>query len=556
MITSDELAALPIFSTLSPAALADVAQAAADIHLSAGEYAVYEGEAPALFVVLEGAIEVIKLVDGMERKLGTRLPGVLFGEIPLVFGTEFQAGFRAAGPSRVLKVEAPSYYDIAASSPDLVKTMDELAKDRIGGLQKLAAEPRNAQVTMVGSRWDSVCLDLRRFLERNQITFNWLTPDNPNLAQHWGGPPPAENECPTLRLADGTTLVRPQPREFASLVGLQTAPRFKDYDTVVIGGGPAGLAAAVYGASEGLRTIVVEREAPGGQAETSSRIENYLGFPSGISGAELASRALRQAKRLGAEILVARKIVSIDPHARCIVLDNEEVLHGRTVIIASGVSWRRLAADGFDRLLGKGIFYGAARSEASIAQGLDVHLIGAGNSAGQAAMFFANHARTVTLIARAHSLEKGMSQYLIDQIRTKSNIRVALRSEVQGVYGESHLTAIDIVDRSSGSVRREESGGLFVFIGADAETAWLPPEIARCPRGYVLTGADVVKAGRWKESRDPYLVETSVPGVFACGDVRFGPVKRVASAVGEGSIAIAFIHQYLAGDAGRAEASG
>jgi thioredoxin reductase (NADPH) len=546
MLTSDELAAIPIFSTLSPVALADVARAAADIYLSAGEYAVYEGEPAALFVVLEGAIEVIKLVDGVERKLGMRLRHNLFGEIPLVYGAQFQAGFRAGEPSRVVKVDARIYYDIAATSPELVKRMDELARERIGGLQKLAAEPHTAHVALLGTRWGAACLDLRRFLERNQISFSWLTIDDPNLADHWPGPPPDVNDCPTLRFADGTKLVRPQPREFAARLGLQTAPRFQDYDTVIIGGGPAGLAAAVYGASEGLRTIVVEQEAPGGQAETSSRIENYLGFPSGISGSELASRALRQAKRLGAEILVARKIVRLDAHARRIMLDNEEVLNARTVIVASGVSWRRLNADGFDRLLGKGIFYGAARSEASIAQGLDVHLIGAGNSAGQAAMFFANHARTVTLIVRADSLEKSMSHYLIDQIRTKSNIRTALQSEVTAVYGETHMTALDILDRGANEVRREDSGGLFVFIGADAETSWLPPEIARDPRGYILTGGDVVKAGQWNESRDPYLVETSVPGVFACGDVRFSPVKRVASAVGEGSIAIAFVHQYLA----------
>jgi thioredoxin reductase (NADPH) len=546
MLTSDELAAIPIFSTLSPVALADVARAAADIYLSAGEYAVYEGEPAALFVVLEGAIEVIKLVDGVERKLGMRLRHNLFGEIPLVYGAQCQAGFRAGEPSRVVKVDARIYYDIAATSPELVKRMDELARERIGGLQKLAAEPHTAHVALLGTRWGAACLDLRRFLERNQISFSWLTIDDPNLADHWPGPPPDVNDCPTLRFADGTKLVRPQPREFAARLGLQTAPRFQDYDTVIIGGGPAGLAAAVYGASEGLRTIVVEQEAPGGQAETSSRIENYLGFPSGIPGSELASRALRQAKRLGAEILVARKIVRLDAHARRIMLDNEEVLNARTVIVASGVSWRRLNADGFDRLLGKGIFYGAARSEASIAQGLDVHLIGAGNSAGQAAMFFANHARKVTLIVRADSLEKSMSHYLIDQIRTKSNIRTALQSEVTAVYGETHMTALDILDRGTNEVRREDSGGLFVFIGADAETSWLPPEIARDPRGYILTGGDVVKAGQWNESRDPYLVETSVPGVFACGDVRFSPVKRVASAVGEGSIAIAFVHQYLA----------
>ena len=546
MLTPEELAAIPIFSTLSPVALADVARAAADIHLNAGEYAVYEGEPPALFVVLKGTIEVIKLVDGVERKIGARLPGKLFGEVPLVFGTQFQAGFRASEPTRVLKVDARPYYAVAASSPELARMMDEQARERIGGLQKIAAEPRNAQVILLGNRWDSACLDLRRFLERNQISFTWLKPDDPNLSDHWPGTLPPESDCPVLRLADGATLVKPQPREFAALVGLQTVPRFMEYDTVIIGGGPAGLAAAVYGASEGLRTIVVEQEAPGGQAETSSRIENYLGFPSGISGSELASRALRQAKRLGAEILVARKIVRLDAHPRRIVLDNEEVLNARTVIVASGVSWRRLNADGFDRLLGKGIFYGAARSEASIAQGLDVHLIGAGNSAGQAAMFFANHARTVTLIVRADALEKSMSHYLIDQIRSKSNIRTALRSEVKAVHGDSHLTAIDIFDRGAKEIRREDSGGLFVFIGADAETGWLPPEIARDSHGYILTGSDVVKAGRWKESRDPYLVETSVPGVFACGDVRFSPVKRVASAVGEGSIAIAFVHQYLA----------
>ena len=462
MLTPDELAAIPIFSTLSPAALADVARTAADMYLNAGEYAVYEDEPPALFVVIEGTIEVIKLVDGVERKLGKRLPGALFGEIPLVFGTQFQAGFRASEPTRVLKLDASPYYDVAASSPELVRSMDALARERIGGLQKLAAEPRHAQAILIGTRWDGACLDLRRFLERNQISFSWLTLDDPNLTNHWPGPPPPESDCPTLRLPDGTKLIRPQPREFAALLGLQTAPRFQEYDTVIIGGGPAGLAAAVYGASEGLRTIVVEQEAPGGQAETSSRIENYLGFPSGISGSELASWALRQAKRLGAEILVARKIVRVDPHARRIVLDNEEALQARTVIIASGVSWRRLNADGFDRLLGKGIFYGAARSEASIAQGLDVHLIGAGNSAGQAAMFFANHARTVTLIARANSLEKSMSQYLIDQLRSKSNIRTALRSQLRAVYGESHLTAIEIFDRGANEVRREEWGTVCV----------------------------------------------------------------------------------------------
>jgi thioredoxin reductase (NADPH) len=314
---------------------------------------------------------------------------------------------------------------------------------------------------------------------------------------------------------------------------------------VIIGGGPAGLAAAVYGASEGLRTLVVEREAPGGQAGTSSRIENYLGFPNGVSGDELASRALQQARRLGAEILVTRAVARIDPDTREVFLDGDETVRTRTVILATGVTWRRLAVDGFDRLIGKGIYYGASRSEAGATHGQDIHLIGAGNSAGQAALHFANHARKVTLLARADSLEKSMSHYLIEQLRGKSNITIQLRSEVKAVYGDTNLKAIDIRDGASDAVRRHDCGGLFVFIGADADTGWLPAEIARDPRGYVLTGDDVVKAGRWSHDRDPYLLEASVPGVFACGDVRLSPVKRVASAVGEGSMAIALVHQYL-----------
>jgi len=399
---------------------------------------------------------------------------------------------------------------------------------------------------LVGHRWDSACGNLRRFLARNQISFNWLTPDAQELATLWPGARPSEGDCPVLRLADGQVVVRPQVRDVANLLGLQTSPRSSEYDVAIIGGGPAGLAAAVYGASEGLRTIVVEREAPGGQAGTSSRIENYLGFPSGVSGDELASRALQQAKRLGAEILVTRSVAGLRPSAREVVLDGGDVVKARTLILATGVSWRRLAIDGVDRLIGKGVYYGAARSEASATHGHDIHLIGAGNSAGQAALAFANHAHKVTLVVRGESLESSMSHYLIEQLRAKLNIAVQLRAQVQAVHGDTHLTAIDIHDGASKQVCRHDCGGLFIFIGADAETDWLPADIARNTRGYVLTGDDLKKAGRWSHGRDPYLLETSVPGIFACGDVRLSPVKRVASAVGEGSMAIAFVHQYLA----------
>jgi len=444
----------------------------------------------------------------------------------------------------VLRLEARHYYTIAAAAPEFMARMGALARERLGGLQGIAAEPPAARVTLIGHRWDQSCGELRRFLGRNQISFEWLTPDAPNLKTAWSGP--LSEDYPAMRLADGTVVARPTTADAARLLGLQTRPKASEYDVVIIGGGPAGLAAAVYGASEGLRTMVVEREAPGGQAGTSSRIENYLGFPNGVSGDELASRALQQARRLGAEILVTRSVCGIDSKSLQITLDGDERVRARSIILATGVSWRRLAIEGFDRLIGKGIYYGAARSEASGTHGLNLHLIGGGNSAGQAALYFANHAHHVTLVVRGDGLEKSMSQYLIDQIHTKSNISVRLRSQITTAFGETNLTEIGIQDMVTGSVARTPCGGLFVFIGADAETGWLPDAIKRDARGYVLTGDDVVKAGHWPQTRDPYLLETSIPGVFACGDVRLSPVKRVAAAVGEGSMAIAFIHQFLA----------
>jgi thioredoxin reductase (NADPH) len=451
-----------------------------------------------------------------------------------------------------MRVEVQQYYALAAQSADVALKVAALARERIGGLQSITAEPPAPRATLVGERLDTACGELRRFLARNQISFRWLTPDAPELSSILPDRAPGDRELPLLRLADGELLVRPEVRDVARRLGLRTTPSADEYDVAIVGGGPAGLAAAVYGASEGLRTIVVEREAPGGQAGTSSRIENYLGFPSGVSGDELASRALQQARRLGAEILVTRSVAGIDPAAHEVVLDGGDLVRARTLILATGVAWRRLAIDGFDRLIGKGVFYGASRSEASATHGLDIHLVGAGNSAGQAALFFAAHARTVTLVVRGDALERSMSHYLVEQLRKRANVTVLLRAEVKAVHGDTSLAAIDVRDTASSDVRRHDCGALFVFIGADAETGWLPADVARDARGYVLTGDDVKKAGRWTEPRDPYLLETSVPGVFACGDVRLSPVKRVAAAVGEGSMAIAFVQQYLAShDAGR-----
>jgi thioredoxin reductase (NADPH) len=548
MLTADDIGAVKIFAELDPSARERISRVAADITLLPGEYAADEGGERALFALIEGRIEAIRTVNGIDRVVGERRPGDIFGEVPVTLGTVFPVGFRAAEKSRVMRLEDQDYHAVAAVDPEVAKEVGKLAAHRIGGsagLQGLAAEPTPPRAIVVGSRWDPDCTELRHFLDRNQISFMWLSPNAPDAAEQWGGSLPAEEDRPVIRVIDGKTVVRPQLRRVAELLGLETEAAVAEYDTVVVGAGPSGLAAAVYGASEGLGTIVIEREAPGGQAGTSSRIENYLGFPTGVSGDELASRALQQARRLGAEILVTRTITRIDPATHHLHLDGGDVLRARTIILACGVAWRQLSIEGFDRLAGKGIFYGAARSEAAGTHGLDVHIVGAGNSAGQAAMFFSNHARSVTILSRGEDLERSMSRYLIDQLANRPNIRVLFRTEVVGAHGEVSLEAIDLRHAETEEATRVDSGGLYIFIGADAETAWLPSEIALDRNGFVLTGSGVTSAGGWELDRDPYLLETSVPGIFACGDVRLGPVKRVASAVGEGSMAIAFVHQYL-----------
>jgi thioredoxin reductase (NADPH) len=548
MVTAEEIGRVTVFADLEPAQRDWLSRVVADITLVPGESAVNEGDARALFGVLEGRIDVHRRVDGVDSVVGERRPGDVFAEMAIAFGMLHVGGFRAAETSRVFRLDLDDYYTLVAAAPEVAEQVGLLAMHRIGGakgLQARAAAPAPVQAIVLGHRWDASCAQLRRFLDRNQIRFRWLRPDVPADAEQWSGALPAEGDLPAVRVVNGKTAVRPQLRRVAELLDIPTEPVAADYDTVIVGAGPAGLGAAVYGASEGLKTIVVEREAPGGQAGSSSRIENYLGFPRGVSGDELSSRALEQARRLGAEIVVTRSITRIDAASHQVHLDGGDVLRARTIILACGVAWRHLATEGFGRLAGKGIFYGAARSEAANTHGLDIHIIGAGNSAGQAAMFFSSHARTVTILYRGETLEKSMSQYLVDQLATRANIRALCRTEVVAAHGDTSLESIDVRDAATGETTRLESGGLFMFLGADAETAWLPPEIALDEKGYVLTGSDVRAAGRWQLDRDPYLLETSVPGIFACGDVRFSPVKRVAAAVGEGSMAIAFVHQYL-----------
>jgi thioredoxin reductase (NADPH) len=546
MIVLDDLRALEIFDDVDPTLLAHVAARAADIHVSPGEFVIHEGEVPAFFIILDGQLELTKRFGALERVLGVRDDGAYFGEIPLLLGSPTFAGLRASKASRVARIEIIEFHLLVREAPAFEARVRRTMNERLEGLREFTVELPAEIVTLVGRRVDNACHEVRDFLSRNHIAYDFLEVDEPGLIARFPTLEHKLDRCPIVYLPDGRMMIEPTLRELAFHLNLQTEPRAHEYDVAIVGGGPAGLAAAVYGASEGLSTLMIEREAPGGQAGTSSRIENYLGFPTGVSGDELGSRALAQAKRLGAEILVTRQVTSIftSEEGHDIVLDGGDVVKTRAIVLATGVRWRMLPIEGIDRFVGAGVYFGAARTEAMNAQGKHVFLIGAGNSAGQAAMFFANYASQVSLVVRGRSLAATMSDYLIKQLASKSNIDVLLQSEVTAVYGSAYLEAIDITDRTTGAVRRAETDAVFVFIGADAATGWMPPEIARDDRGYVLTGF-AVKDVTPDRKRDPFLLETSVPGIFAAGDVRANSVKRVASGVGEGSMAIAFVHQYL-----------
>jgi thioredoxin reductase (NADPH) len=483
-------------------------------------------------------------VNGVEQVIGVRLPGELGGEIPMTLGTPLPASMRAVEPSRVLKVTVEVFHTLAAMAPQVSTAVGAAALERIEMLRNATAQPLEPSMFVVGPRLDPGVHSCDSFLHRNQIPYERLDPDDPRAIAR-GGEATVAAPYPVVLLRDGTQLIAPTMRVVATVSGLTVAPGRARYDVVIVGGGPAGLTAAVNGASEGLETGLIESFAPGGQAGTSTRIENYTGFPYGVSGDELASRALQQAKRLGAEIVVTRRVEAIDPVDMTVTLDGGDVLRTKSIVLAMGVEWRRLEVDSIDRFVGSGVYYGAAPSDAGLAQGTDVYLIGAGNSAGQAAIFFSNHARSVTLLVRGDSLGESMSHYLIEQIATKANIRVETRSEVVAVHGDEQVEAIEVIDRRTGTTSRRDARVVFVLIGAEAATDWLPSEISRDEHGFVLTGTDAMKAGQWKADREPLALETSAPGIFAVGDIRSGSVKRVAASVGEGGVAIALLHRYL-----------
>jgi thioredoxin reductase (NADPH) len=407
------------------------------------------------------------------------------------------------------------------------------------------------ETKVVGHRWSARCSEVREFLARNQVPYRWYNSDEPEAQRLLEAAQADGLSLPVVITPEGEPLIEPSDAELASRVGLATTPSKDFYDLIVIGGGPAGLGAAVYGASEGLRTVLVERTATGGQAGQSSRIENYLGFPDGVSGAQLTDRARRQAARFGAEVLTTREVtgLSVCGSARRVTFADGTSIDAHTVILATGVSYRRLKAPGLESLTGRGIYYGSALTEASACLGQDVYIVGGANSAGQAAVYLARHAKSVTILVRGASLERSMSYYLIKQIADVPNISVRTCTEVIGASGEDHLESLTLRDSASGMSETVDASMLFLFIGAEPVTDWLDGVVERDPRGFVLAGPDLSPGGerprRWELDRMPYHLETSVPGVFAAGDVRSESAKRVASAVGEGALAVMLVHRYL-----------
>jgi len=416
---------------------------------------------------------------------------------------------------------------------------------------KAGYQPPFEGLRVIGHRWSLNDHRVRNFLSRNHVPYRWLDvaagADVLKLLEDRQLDP---TRLPVVLFADGTALVDPELDALAGRVGLRIQAAQDFYDLVVVGAGPAGLAAAVYGASEGLRTVVIEPEAPGGQAGSSSRIENYLGFPSGVTGADLGRRAHTQASRFGAEFVTQRATaMRIDGQYRFVQLADSREVSSHCVVLAPGVQYRKLDIPGAERLTGRGIYYGAALVEALACKGEEVFIVGGANSAGQAALHFARYATKVTMLVRGEGLSATMSKYLIDEISRTSNIVVEARTQVLEALGDDHLTGVRL--RGPSGEIQSPASSLFVFIGAAPVTGWLPPCVLRDERGFLLAGPDLLKDSKlpevWHENREPFLLESSVPGVFVAGDVRSGSVKRVASAVGEGSIAVQFVHQYLAG---------
>jgi len=542
MFTAEELKQSKLFSILSEPEIVSLAEKAADVRLAAGEWLIREGEPPYFHILFEGRLQMVKDVLGRPVNIThyEYQVGDFFGETPILLGTQNLISLRAETACRLARLERQELQNLIRDSKEASALILQTMNDRLLRVQQYVSTLPSARVLIFGSKYDTDCRDLRTFLASNRIPYEWVDRDlEPERAPQFM----VENMASAVSIDGKVFDHTPSVREVAEALQLQIKPNSDSYDVVIVGAGPAGMAAGVYGASEGLKVLMVERSAAGGQAGTSSRIENYLGFPEGISGEDLTGRAVKQAVRFGAEIAMTRCIEKVEraDGGYLLELDGGQRVFARAVLLATGVEWRRLKAEGCERLLARGVLYGASRPEAISVNGKKVFIVGGGNSAGQAAMFFSNYADEVKVLVRGEGLKLTMSQYLIGEIASKANIEVMPFSEVVEAQGQDHLQRI--VARVGGELVTYEADALFVMIGAVPDASWLPKELERDEKGYICTGRDLTS---WKLDRASFPLETSLPGIFCAGDVRHNSIKRVSSGVGEGSMAIAFIHQYLA----------
>jgi thioredoxin reductase (NADPH) len=507
-------------------------------------------EMTSFFVVVRGAVEVFQVTGtGEEHQVVVHQPGEFTGDIDLLSSSATVVGARAHGKTEAIEVPAERLRWLVVENSEL---SDIILAAFLARRQELIATGQGS-LTVIGSRFSPDTFKIREFLERNSRPFEWIDLENDarvsGLLEGLGVGP---DETPVVIDPSGVVTHNPTIEQMAACFGLSRVDEGQIYDVVVAGAGPAGLAAAVYAASEGLDVLIVDSVAPGGQASTSSKIENYLGFPTGISGRELAQRAYVQATKFGAEFVAPREVAGLDVSSRPYALETGggETVRGRTIVIATGAKYRRLPLANASDYEGRGIYFGATHMEARMCGEQEVVIVGGGNSAGQAAVFLSQHAKHVHVVIRSDSLEHSMSKYLIHRVDASPQITLHPRTEITALFGDEALESIELTDNGSRESRRVDIRHAFIFIGATPNTDWLPPEIALDAKGFVCTGRDLEPGNlvpdAWPGRRQPYLLETSVPGVFAAGDVRSGSTKRVASAVGEGSISVSFIHRVLA----------
>ena len=497
------------------------------------------------FIVRSGEIEIIDRSGDEPKTVTVHHKGEFTGDISHLTGLPSVISAVARGGCEVIEISNSALREVLNQCPAL---SDVILQAFIARRQLLRESASFTGLRVIGSRYSADTFRVRDFLSRNRALFTWIDvetdPQVDRLLKQFGV---TEADTPVVACGHMLLLRNPSNRQLADAIGIHQPLEQTVYDLLVVGGGPAGLAAAVYGASEGLRTAVLERTAPGGQAGASMRIENYLGFPMGLTGAELAGRAILQANKFGAKLSVPTPVTRLEFESAysVITLDSGEQITTKCLLIATGAEYRRLGVEGYERFEGTGVYYAASPIEANLCKGSRVIVVGGGNSAGQAAVFLSQHARQVLLLIRGDDLNKNMSSYLVRRIEQTANIELLCNSTIRRMNGDTHLASVDIADSKTGQERTIETPGVFSFIGADPRTAWLPLEVERDAKGFVQTGAAVAQSSYWTSARQPFLLETSRAGVFAAGDVRSGSVKRVASAVGEGAMAVQFVHECL-----------